>query len=438
MGLISAGLNAINGTLASQWKEYFYADSMPDDVLATKAKKRVKNRFGGSRWEDDNVISEGSVICVADGQCMMVVDQGKIVEFSAEPGDYIFDKNAEPSIFYGDLGVGKLKELLKLTWERLSFGGQAGKDQRVYYFNTKEILGNKYGTPNPVPFRVVDRNIGLDVDIAIRCFGEYSYRVTNPMLFYTNVCGNVSGDYRRDQIDSQLKTELLTALQPAFARSSEKGIRYSALPGHTEEIAEALNDVLSEKWQNLRGVEIVSFGVSSVTASAEDEAMIKNLQSAAALRDPTMAAAQLAGAQAQAMRDAAKNENGAMMGFMGMGMAQNVGGMNAASLYQMGAQQPAQPAQPATDGWKCPKCGSQASGKFCPECGAAKPAENGWTCTACGAVNQGKFCTECGAKKPAGAPLYRCDKCGWEPIDPTQPPKFCPECGDPFDDNDVV
>ena len=360
------------------------------------------------------------------------------VEFSAEPGDYIFDKNAEPSIFYGDLGVGKLKELLKLTWERLSFGGQAGKDQRVYYFNTKESLGNKYGTPNPVPFRVVDRNIGLDVDIAIRCFGEYSYRVTNPMLFYTNVCGNVSGDYRRDQIDSQLKTELLTALQPAFARISEKGIRYSALPGHTEEIAEALNDVLSEKWQNLRGVEIVSFGVSSVTASAEDEAMIKNLQSAAALRDPTMAAAQLAGAQAQAMRDAAKNENGAMMGFMGMGMAQNVGGMNAASLYQMGAQQPAQPAQPATDGWKCPKCGSQASGKFCPECGAAKPAENGWTCTACGAVNKGKFCTECGAKKPAGAPLYRCDKCGWEPIDPTQPPKFCPECGDPFDDNDVV
>ena len=438
MGLISAGLNAINGTLASQWKEYFYADSMPDDVLATKAKKRVKNRFGGSRWEDDNVISEGSVICVADGQCMMVVDQGKIVEFSAEPGDYIFDKNAEPSIFYGDLGVGKLKELLKLTWERLSFGGQAGKDQRVYYFNTKEILGNKYGTPNPVPFRVVDRNIGLDVDIAIRCFGEYSYRVTNPMLFYTNVCGNVSGDYRRDQIDSQLKTELLTALQPAFARISEKGIRYSALPGHTEEIAEALNDVLSEKWQNLRGVEIVSFGVSSVTASAEDEAMIKNLQSAAALRDPTMAAAQLAGAQAQAMRDAAKNENGAMMGFMGMGMAQNVGGMNAASLYQMGAQQPAQPAQPATDGWKCPKCGSQASGKFCPECGAAKPAENGWTCTACGAVNKGKFCTECGAKKPAGAPLDRCDKCGGEPIDPTQPPKFCPECGDPFDDNDVV
>ena len=440
MGLIRAGLNALNGTLASQWREDFYVDSLPENVLATKARKKTKNRFGGSRDEDDNVISEGSVIAVADGQCMMVVDQGKIVEFCAEPGEYLFDKNAEPSFFYGDLGLGsKFKNLLDLTWERLSFGGQAGKDQRVYYFNVKEIVGNKYGTPNPIPFRVVDKNIGLDVDIAIRCFGEYSYRITNPMLFYTNVCGNVQGDYLRSQIDSQLKSELLTALQPAFARISEMGIRYSALPGHTNEIADALNDILSEKWGTLRGVEIVAFGVSSVTASEEDEAMIKNLQSAAALRDPTMAAAQLAGAQAQAMRDAAKNENGAMMGFMGMGMAQQAGGMNAAALYQMGNQAPQQPAaQPAAQNtWKCPKCGAAASGKFCPECGTAKPAENSWTCKACGAVNKGNFCTECGAKKPAEAPMYKCSKCGWVPLDPTNPPKFCPECGDPIDNNDI-
>ena len=437
MGLISAGLNALGGTLASQWKEYFYQDSLPENVLAVKAKKKTKNRFGGSRYEDDNIISEGSVIAVADGQCMMVVDQGKIVDFCAEPGEYVFDKDAEPSIFYGPFSTDKLKEILRRTFDRLSFGGQAGRDQRVYYFNIKELVGNKYGTPNPVPFRVVDRNIGLDVDIAIRCFGEYSYRITNPMLFYTNVCGNVSEAYTRDQIDSQLKTELLTALQPAFARISEMGIRYSALPGHTQEIADALNDVLSEKWINLRGVEIVSFGVSSVTASEEDEAMIKNLQSAAALRDPNMAAAQLAGATAQAMRDAAKNENGAMMGFMGMNMAQQAGAANVASLFQMGAQQAAaQPAAPA-DGWKCPQCGAMAKGNFCPECGAKKPAENGWTCPSCGNVNKGKFCTECGARKPAGAPLYRCDKCGWEPLDPAHPPKFCPECGDPFDDSDI-
>ena len=302
MGLISAGLGAVGGTLSSQWKEYFYADALPDNVLATRALKKTKSRFGGSRVEDDNVITEGSVIAVADGQCMMVVDQGRIVDFCAEPGEYVFDKNGEPSLFCGALDGEKARALLEATFHRLSFGGQAGRDQRVYYVNTREIPGNKYGTPSPVPFRVVDANIGLDMDIGIRCFGEYSYRVTNPMLFYANVCGNVEGDYTRDRIDSQLKSELLTALQPAFARISEQGIRYSALPGHTLEIAQALNDVLSEKWANLRGVEIVSFGVNSVKASEEDEAMMKELQRNAVFRNANMAAAHLVGAQAHAGR----------------------------------------------------------------------------------------------------------------------------------------
>ena len=462
MGLIAAGLNAIGGTLASQWKEYFYADALPDNVLVTKAMKKTRGRFGGSRFEDDNVISEGSVIAVADGQCMMIVDQGKIVDFCAEPGEYLFDCNGEPSLFYGPFSGDKAAALLKQTFDRFAFGGQAGKDQRVYFFNTREIPGNKYGTPSPVPFRVVDQNIGLDVDISIRCFGEYSYRVTNPMLFYANVCGNVEGDYTRDQIDSQLKSELLTALQPAFAKISEMGIRYSALPGHTMEIADALNEVLSEKWANLRGVESVSFGVNSVKASEEDEAMIKELQRNAVFRNTNMAAAHLVGAQAQAMQDAARNSGGAFTGFMGMNMAQG-SGMNAAQLFQMGAQNAAAP-QPAAEGWKCrcgatvagkfcPECGSRrpepaanawkcacgasATGKFCPECGSPKPSEQGWTCS-CGAVNQGKFCAECGAKKPPAAPLYRCDKCGWKPDDPKHPPKFCPECGDPFDDQDVT
>ena len=445
MGLISAALNAAGGTLASQWKEYFYVDALPDNVLATKAEKKVKARFGGSRREDDNVISDGSVIAVADGQCMMIVDQGKIVDFCAEPGEYVFEQGGEPSIFYGPFNGEKMKAVLKTTFDRLSFGGQAGRDQRVYFFNTKEILGNKYGTPSPVPFRVVDNNIGLDVDISIRCFGEYSYRVTNPMLFYTNVCGNVEGDYTRDQIDSQLKSELLTALQPAFAKISEMGVRYSALPGHTTEIAAALNDVLSEKWADLRGVEIVSFGVNSVKASEEDEAMIKELQKNAVFRNANMAAAHLVGAQAQAMQDAAKNQGGAFTGFMGMNMAQQSGGINASQLFQMGAQQQAQapqqsaPVQPGATAWKC-ACGATATGKFCPECGAKKPAPQpaqGWTCS-CGAVNTGKFCSECGAKRPAGAPVYRCDKCGWQPADPLHPPKFCPECGDPFDESDRV
>ena len=436
MGLISAGLNAIGGTLAGQWKEYFYADALPDNVLATKAMKKTKGRFGGSKTEDDNVISEGSVIAVADGQCMMIVDQGKIVDFCAEPGEYVYKLGGEPSLFYGPFSGDKAMAILKETFNRFSFGGQAGKDQRVYYFNTKEIIGNKYGTPSAVPFRVVDHNIGLDVDISIRCFGEYSYRVTNPMLFYTNVCGNIDGDYTRDQIDSQLKSELLTALQPAFAKISEMGIRYSALPGHTLEITDALNEVLSEKWVNLRGVEIVSFGMNSVKASEEDEAMIKELQRNAVFRNANMAAAHLVGAQAQAMQDAAKNAGGAINGFMGMNMVQN-GGMNAAQLFQMGQQQAQQPVQQsAANGWKC-ACGAVVNGNFCPECGAKKPADEGWTCS-CGAVNKGKFCAECGAKKPAGAPVYQCDKCGWKPADPTKAPKFCPECGDIFDEEDIT
>ena len=439
MGLISAALNAAGGTLASQWKEYFYLDALPEDVLAARAMKRVKGRFGGSKTEDDNVITSGSVIAVADGQCMMVVDQGRVVDFCAEPGEYIFDQNGEPTIFYGALDGEKAKAILKATFDRLSFGGQAGRDQRVYYFNTKEIVGNKYGTPSPVPFRVVDANIGLDIDVSLRCFGEYSYRITNPMLFYANVCGNVEGEYTRGQIDSQLKSELLTALQPALARLSEKGVRYSALPGHTMEIADALNDVLSEKWANLRGVEIVSFGVNSVKASEEDEAMIKELQRNAVFRNASMAGAHLVGAQAQAMQDAAKNAGGAFTGFMGMNMAQQ-GGANAAQLFQMGAQQQAAaqsaPAQSAAGSWTC-ACGATATGKFCPECGKKRPesAAVGWTC-ACGAVNTGKFCSECGAKRPQGAPVYQCDKCGWKPADPAHPPKFCPECGDPFDEAD--
>lgn len=436
MGLIQAALGSVGGVLADQWKEYFYCEALPSNVLAVKGKKRTSGRSSNTRGSD-NIISNGSVIAVADGQCMLIVDQGKVVELCAQPGEYTYDASSEPSLFTGNLGESILA-VFQQVGKRFSFGGEAPKDQRVYYFNTKEIPGNKYGTPSPVPFRVVDRNINLDIDIAIRCFGEYSFRLTNPLLFYANVCGNVTHDYTVDELQGQMRTELLTALQPTFARISEMGIRYSALPGHTAELAEAMNEELSSKWRDLRGIEIVSMGVSSVKASEEDEAMIKELQRNAAFRDPSMGAAHLVGAQAAAMQDAAKNANGAAMGFMGMNMAGAAGGVNAQSLYQMGAQQQAAATAPAADSWKCPSCGHTASGNFCPECGAKKPAADGWTCPSCGHVNKGKFCTECGAKKPAGVPQYKCDKCGWEPEDPAHPPKFCPNCGDPFDTGDIV
>ena len=442
MGLIKAAFGAAGGVLADQWKEFFYCEAIPADVLAVKGKKKVTGRSSNTKG-DDNIITNGSVIAVANGQCMLIVEQGQIVDMCAEPGEYTYDTSTEPSLFTGDLGE-SIKGVFQNIGKRFTFGGEAPKDQRVYYFNTKELTGNKYGTPSPVPFRVVDQRAAVDLDIGIRCFGEYSIRLKNPMLFYNNVCGNVSEDFKTEQIAGQMKTELLTALQPAFAKISEMGIRYSSLPGHTLELAEALNEQLSSRWRDLRGIEIVSFGVSSVKANEEDEQMIKEMQRNAAFLDPSRAAAHLVGAQASAMQSAAANPNaGPAMAFMGMGMAGQMGGMNAQNLYQMGAQQqpaptpapaPA-PAPAAPSGWVC-SCGATATGKFCPECGKPKPAADGWTCS-CGAVNKGKFCAECGAKKPAGIPQYKCDKCGWEPDDPAHPPKFCPECGDPFDDGDV-
>ena len=404
MGLIKAALGSAGGVLADQWKEYFYCESMPADVLVTKAHKKVSGR-SSNKHGSENIISNGSVIAVNDGQCMLIVEQGKVVDVCAEPGEYTYDTSSEPSIFCGGLGAG-VKAAFQQVGKRFTFGGEPPKDQRVYFINTKELVGNKYGTPNPVPFRVVDMNIGLDMDITIRCFGEYSYQIANPVLFYTNVCGNVEQDYTREEIDGQLKSELMTALQPAFAKISEMGIRYSALPGHTQELSDVLNKVLSDKWDNLRGIRIVSLGVSSVKASEEDEAMIKELQRNAVFRNPTMAAAQMVGAQASAMQSAASNEKtGPAMAFAAMNMAANVGGANAQNLFTMGQQQAAQaqPMQPSAPApvshaeWTC-SCGTVNTGKFCSECGSPRPA-GPWTCS-CGTVNTGKFCSECGKPRP--------------------------------------
>ena len=461
MGLIKAGLGALNGTLADQWKEYFYCEAMDKDTMVVKGKKRTGARSSNTKGSD-NIISNGSVIAVADGQCMIIVEQGLIVEVCAEPGEFTYDTSTEPSIFSGSLGDG-IMETFRTVGKRFTFGGDTGKDQRVYYFNTKELIDNKFGTPNPIPFRVVDSKIGLDVDVSIRCSGVYSYRIADPLLFYTKVCGNVSQDYTRDELDSQLKTEFISALQPAFARLSDMELRPNQIIAHNTDLENAMNEALCVKWGQLRGLQVVSIALGSVTLPPEDAEMIKQLQRTAVLQNPMMAGATLVGAQADAMKAAASNEAGAMTGFMGMGMAMNAGsGMNAQNLFAMGQQQ-TQQSVPAANGWKCScgatatgkfcpecggkkpepvqagswkcKCGATATGKFCPECGSPKPAEDGWTCS-CGSVNKGKFCQNCGARKPESAPLYRCDKCGWEPEDPHNPPKFCPECGDLFDDND--
>ncbi len=414
MGLIKAGVGALGGTLADQWKEFFYCDAIDKDTLVVKGAKRTSSRSSNTK-SNDNIISNGSGIAVADGQCMIIVEQGKIVEVCAEPGQFTYDSSTEPSIFEGKLGD-SIKETFKTIGKRFTFGGDTGKDQRVYYFNTKEIVDNKFGTATPIPFRVVDSRIGLDLDTGVRCNGVYSYKITNPLLFYSNVCGNVEQDYERSEIDSQLKTEFVSALQPAFAKLSELELRPNQIPAHTMELCDLMNETLTRKWSEARGLSVVSIAMNPVSIPDGDAEIIKKLQQAAALTNPALAAGTLVGAQADAMRTAAGNTAGAMAGFVGMGMAANAGGANAQSLFGMASQQqsaaPAQPAQPAQ-------------------------AANTWTCS-CGVLNKGKFCSECGKPKPAGAHKYKCSKCGWEPEDPAHLPKFCPECGDPFNDDDQV
>ena len=456
MGLIRAAISAVGGTMADQWKEFFICESLDVDVLAVKGQKRIGSRSANKKGSD-NLITSGSGIAVADGQCALIVEQGKIVEVCAEPGEYTYDASTEPTIFSGNLGS-SLDQVFDVIGKRFTYGGDTGKDQRIYYINTKELIDNKFGTPNPVPFRVVDRNIGLDVDVAVRCSGVYSYRISNPLLFYANVCGNIEQEYRREELDHQLKTEFISALQPAFAKISDLEIRPNALPGHVTELCDAMNEALTGKWANTRGITVVSVAIGTIDLPKEDAQLIKDAQKNAILRDPTMAAATLAGAQADAMKSAASNTAGAMTGFMGMGMAAQNGGMNAQNLYQMGAEmaqhnagqnqqnvssQPHMTApgkggeKEAAGKWTC-ACGAvnEKEWKFCQECGKERPQE-GWFCS-CGAENKGKFCTECGKPRPKGTPVYQCDKCGWKPEDPKNPPKFCPECGDPFDANDIV
>ena len=441
MGLIKAGIGALGGVLADQWKEFIYCEAMDMDTLVVKGQKRVSGRSSNTKGSD-NVISNGSGIAVADGQCMIIVENGKVVEVCAEPGQYTYDSATEPSIFAGSFGQ-SLLDTFREIGKRFTYGGDTGKDQRVYYFNTKEIMDNKFGTPSPIIFEVTNKRIGMSRTVNVRCNGVYSYIISNPLLFYTKVCGNVEQAFTRDQIDNQLKTEFVSALQPAFGALAELELRPAQLPAKVNELKKAMNDALQAEWVESRGISVEKIALNPITLNPEDMKKIQEMEDAATMgSNPFMMAGRMTTATANAMEAAAANEGGAMNGFIGMNMAGNAmgGGFNAAQqFYAMGQQQQPQQAAPApavADGWKC-ACGAVATGNFCPECGSKKPAPSGWSCS-CGAVNQGKFCSNCGAKKPAGVPQYKCDKCGWQPEDPTKAPRFCPECGDPFNEADQV
>lgn len=436
MGLIRVAADTLNGVLADQWREYFYCDSLPNGVLVRKGSKHQSKRSSNTKGSE-NIISNGSVIAVQEGQCMIIVEQGAIVEVSAEPGAFLFDSSTEPTLFYGGLGAG-LMDSFKLFAKRFTFGGDTANDQRVYFFNTKEIPGNRFGSSNPIPFRAVNNAISLDITIGLRCHGEYSIVLTDPILFYKNVSGNVEEEYTIDELlSSQMKSEFVTALAPALGKLSDMGIRYHQITNHAQELADALNQILSEKWKKIRGIEIRSVGIEA-TATPEDAKMIQDMEKTAVFQNARMAGAGIASAQMDAMRDAAKNKAaGPMMAFAGMNMAQNAGGLNAKELFSMAAKEESEKAgagaaAASSAGWSC-DCGQSGNtGKFCSNCGKPRPEENGWSCECGQSGNTGKFCSNCGKPRPLEESSIKCTQCGWEAKDLDNPPKFCPNCGSPI------
>ncbi len=441
MGLIRAIFNAASGTLADQWVDFIACDSLSSDILMSPGKRKMLERSGNT-WFTDNIISNGSKINVADGQCMLICENGAIVDFCAEPGQYVYNNNTQPSLFgagFKDLGA-----TFQQIGKRFAAGGAPTDEQMIFFINTKEIIGNKIGFGN-IPFRDSE----FQFTIKVQGFGVYSFKIVNPLLFYKNVVGNKSEEYTKDELIAQMKAEVIASLQPALGKIASQRVAYDQLINFPLEIGNALNEAMSAEWRDLRGIEIVKLAIESITVDNDSAKKIEQFQEARILSNPAMAAGRLVSGTAGAMETAAGNQAGAMTGFMGMGFAQNAGGLSNGgldSLYKMAGQQQSnisaqKSAEPKSDSnensWIC-SCGTKSNGNFCSKCGNKKPQEiAGWECI-CGAINMGKFCSACGSKKPIGIPQYKCDKCGWVPSDPTNAPKFCPECGDPFNDDDII
>lgn len=387
MGLIKAALGAITTELADQWKEYIYCDSLDLNTLVKKGEVRVSGSSSNTN-RSDNIITNGSKVAVNEGQFLIIVENGKIVDFTAEPGAYTYDTGTEPSLFDG--GWKGLKESFAKVGKRFTYGGQPETDQRVYFINTKEIMDNKFGIGD-VPFR--DSEFGFTMKI--KGYGAYSFRITDPIMFYTNVAANVTGTFTKEKIDTQLKTEVQHNLQPVLGKIALKGIAYDKIPLFTKEIAQELNKEITADWNELRGLSIVSVAFSSIIPDDESAKKIAQFQEARVYTNAQMMGARLGAAQATAMEGAATNEAGAMAGFVGMGFAQQAGGASAAQFLNANNQG----AQPVTTSWTC-GCGAVNSGKFCGECGAKKP-EAGCSCGhihSKSGPDSPKFCPECGEK----------------------------------------
>lgn len=454
MGLIKMFTSAVGSTFADQVVEYFRCEDMSTKILCQPATlvKRGKTVNNGT----EGVISNGSRFDVAVNQAALLIENGRVHDFvigtQETAGQYKYDSTVSPSLLGG--GWGDLGASIKEIGRRFTAGGQAMNTMRLIYINLRPLPGNKIGF-GKIPFRDGEMNLTLNA----QGHGQYELQIVNPMNFYENVVQNVNKVLTVDSPDGvavlgQLKADMTPKFQKALTRISAQKIPYDQLGLYPDELAEAMNAELEEKWAT-KGVKITSLAIE-LNVDEESKQRIAKFQEAKTVgSDPSMLYAMDRMSINKAREAAASNANGVMAGFMGMGMAGGMMGqpmdetmyqqqMQQNMMNQQAAQAAPQQAAPAAaptqaapeNGWTC-ACGTTNTGKFCANCGSPKPEQPvGWTCS-CGAVNKGKFCAECGKPKPASEPLYKCDKCGWEPEDPKNPPKFCPECGDPFNDNDI-
>ena len=402
MGLISAAVSSVSGVLSDSWKEVIEPDDMSYSTLLVKG---VAVKKGSNKKGTDNYVSNGSVIHVYPNTLMLLMDGGKIVDYSAQEGYYEVNNSSAPSIFNGEL-----KDSVKETWKRFQFGGVPSQKQYVYYINTAEIKGIKFGTRNPVNYF----DNFYNAELFLRAHGSYSIKITDPIKFFTEFAPKGTDRIEIKDLSEQLFNEFMDALQSAINQMSVDGVRISAITSKSRELSKYMADVLDADWNDLRGIEVCSVGLASISYDDESKALINMRNKGAMMSDPTIREGFVQSSVAQGMQAAGSNTSGAANAFMGMGMGMNAAGgfmsaasqTNAAQMAQQQAAQQAAQQNQAANGWKC-SCGTVNTGNFCSGCGSKKPENTSWTCS-CGTTNTGRFCSNCGSPKPAGEWVCSC------------------------------
>lgn len=487
MGIIKAAFGAMGGTLADQWLESIEPAQMDNTVLASYGVFVRKDSRSSNKRGTEDVISNGSIIHVPENVFMLLVDGGKVISATDDPGYYQINNSRAPSIFfksseeieaegYGNTGLNAIKRpggfvnTIKDSWERFKFGGTTPVKQKVIYINKQEIPDIRFGTKNPVPY--TDRVLvpGRVVPCKVTSFGTYSIKIEDPLLFYSEVCSKISKtSLTTADMAEQYINEFLMAYTTALASLSVNGVMVSDIPIKTMELGQYMAEVLDKEWLSKRGFCIQSVGIAGISFDDNTNSLLDKYANDSILMDPNARAARMTAGIASGLQAAGSNQGGAMVGFAGMAMGMNTAGAMGAMPNQQPAYQQANP--PAAGGWVCScgnvmpadsvfcsKCGLKkpvnenklqgdawkcscgrivTEGKFCPNCGSKRPDDKKWTCV-CGNVTEDMFCSKCGMKRPdkPAEVSFKCNKCGWVPDDPKNPPAFCPKCGDSFNDAD--